>query len=51
LDGVYLVRVQEIVAYREMYGDFGSIDELAEVRGIGMATIDKNRERIVIINN
>jgi competence protein ComEA len=51
LDGVGLVKAQEIVAYREMYGDFRSIDELVEVRGIGMATIDKNRERIVIVSN
>ncbi len=47
LDGVGLVKAQEIVTYREMYGKFRSIDELAEVRGIGVATIEKNRQRIL----
>ena len=51
LEGVGMVRAQDIVAYREMYGKFRSIDELAEVQGIGSATIEKNRHRILIINN
>lgn len=51
LDGVGLVKAQEIVAYREMFGKFQSVDELAEVKGIGAATIEKNRNRIVIVNN
>lgn len=48
LDGVGLVKAQEIVAYREMFGNFESVDELVEVQGIGMATVEKNRHRIVI---
>jgi len=48
LTGVGLTRAQEIVRYRENFGDFGSVDELAEVRGIGAATVDKNRPRIVL---
>ncbi len=51
LDGIGLVKAQEIVAHREMFGKFRSIDELAEVRGIGVATVEKNRLRIVIVNN
>jgi competence protein ComEA len=51
LEGVGMVRAQDIVAYREMYGKFRSIDELAEVQGIGSATIEKNRHRILIISN
>jgi competence protein ComEA len=51
LEGVGMVRAQDIVAYRDMYGKFRSIDELAEVQGIGSATIEKNRHRIVIISN
>jgi len=51
LDGVGLVKAQEIVAYREMFGDFRSIEELLEVKGIGAATVERNRQRIVIVNN
>ena len=51
LEGVGIVRAQEIVAYREMFGKFRSIDELTEVQGIGPATVEKNRHRILIVDN
>lgn len=50
LDGVGLTKAQEIVAYREMFGDFHSVDELTEVKGIGAATVEKNRQRIIVVN-
>lgn len=50
LDGVGLTKAQEIVAYREMFGNFHSVDELAEVKGIGAATVEKNRQRIIVVN-
>jgi competence protein ComEA len=37
-----------IVAYRKEHGAFRSPDQLAEVKGIGLKTIEKNRDRIVI---
>lgn len=49
LDGIGLVKAQEIVAYREMFGSFQSVDELVEVQGIGAATVEKNRNRIEIV--
>ncbi len=49
LDGVGMVKAQEIVAYREMFGHFRSVDELLAVQGIGAATLEKNRHRIVVI--
>jgi len=51
LEGVGMVKAQEIVAHRELFGKFRSIDELAEVRGIGAATVEKNRLRIIIVKN
>ena len=48
LDGVGLIKAQEIVAYREMFGAFKTIDELMEVKGIGPGTLDRNRDRIVL---
>ena len=48
LDGVGLVKAQEIVAYREMFGAFQSVDELMEVKGIGPGTLERNRQRIAL---
>ena len=46
LSGVGASRAEAIVRYREMYGPFESIEELAEVSGVGSATLERNRERI-----
>ena len=51
LDGVGMVKAQEIVAYRDTFGSFRSIEELLEVKGIGASTVERNRHRIVIVNN
>ncbi|MDP6652073.1 MAG: helix-hairpin-helix domain-containing protein, partial [Gammaproteobacteria bacterium] len=51
LEGIDMVKAREIVSYREMFGRFRSVDELIEVQGIGEATVEKNRHRIVIVNN
>lgn len=45
-----LTKAQEIVAYREMFGSFHSVEELADVKGIGVATVEKNRQRIIVVN-
>ena len=46
LNGVGESKAQAIVDYREANGAFEHIDELVNVRGIGMATVDKNRDVI-----
>jgi competence protein ComEA len=51
MDGVGMVKAQEIVAYREMNGKFQSIDQLTEVKGIGIATVEKNRHRLLVLTN
>jgi competence protein ComEA len=48
LKGVGNARAQEIVRYREAYGPFASVDELADVKGIGKSTLDDNRARITL---
>lgn len=48
LDGVGEAKAQAIVAYREEHGPFESVDQLAEVKGIGLKTLEKNRDRISI---
>ncbi|MBS0211970.1 MAG: ComEA family DNA-binding protein [Proteobacteria bacterium] len=37
-----------IVAWRKSHGAFRSADELAQVKGIGLKTIEKNRSYIVL---
>lgn len=51
LDGVGMAKAREIVAHRQMYGKFQSIEQLTDVTGIGEATVEKNRDRIIIVNN
>ena len=46
LSGIGSVRAAAIVRYREQFGPFESAEELAEVSGIGMLTVERNRERI-----
>ena len=46
LDGIGQRKAEAIVHFRESYGAFVSVDGLAEVRGIGEATVEKNRHRI-----
>lgn len=48
LDGIGLAKAQEIVAFREQNGDFKTVEDLQLVRGIGPATIARNRDRIVV---
>ena len=37
-----------IVAYREANGSFLHADELVNVKGIGLKTIDRNRDMILL---
>ncbi len=48
LDGIGLSRANAIVAYRKAHGMFYSAEELSAVRGIGLATIEKNVSKIAV---
>lgn len=41
-------KAASIVDYREANGPFASIDDLANVKGIGAATIEKNRHNLMV---
>jgi len=43
IKGVGEKRAEAIITYREQHGPFESVDELAEVGGIGQAIVDANR--------
>lgn len=48
LNGVGEKKAATIVAHREAHGPFRSVEDLAEVQGIGNGTVEKNRANIVI---
>lgn len=46
IQGVGQAKAEAIVAYRNTHGRFASIEELAKVKGIGLKTVSKNRDRL-----
>ncbi|MFJ7796593.1 ComEA family DNA-binding protein [Pseudomonas sp. NPDC096950] len=48
LAGIGEAKAKAIVAYRETNGPFASVDELLEVKGIGKAILDRNREKLQV---
>ena len=46
LDGIGQSKAEAIVAWREEHGPFKSVDELTQVKGIGSATLERNRDAI-----
>ncbi|MFL0809504.1 MAG: ComEA family DNA-binding protein [Agarilytica sp.] len=48
LSGIGETKALAIIEYRETIGQFESIEQLTEVKGIGGRTIDKNRNVIVL---
>lgn len=48
LHGVGDAKAQAIIAYRNEHGPFKSPEQLAAVKGIGEALVEKNRDRIAV---
>jgi competence protein ComEA len=48
LDGIGQSKAEAIVAYRDENGPFNSVESLTSVRGIGVATVEKNLENILL---
>ena len=51
LKGVGLSKAEAIVNYRNEHGQFKHVDELVNVKGIGIRTVDINREYILLENS
>lgn len=48
LDGVGPSKADAIVAHRDKFGPFTDVDELRYVKGIGAATVERNREKMSV---
>jgi len=48
LKGVGPAKAEAIVAYREQYGPFRSVEDLTEVKGIGEKILEQNRDRLTV---
>lgn len=47
LNGIGQAKAQAIIAYRA-HGPFHSVDEILEVKGIGSALLERNREKLTL---
>lgn len=47
LTGIGKTKAEAIVAYRTEHGAFASVDELLEIKGIGKALLDRNRNKLI----
>lgn len=48
INGVGPDRAEAIVAYREKHGSFGSVEDLALVKGIGAKIVTKNKDTLSV---
>jgi len=48
LDGIGPTKAAAIVAYRDEHGPFKAVDDLSHVKGIGPATLERNRSAILL---
>ena len=48
IQGVGPSRAQAIVQYREKHGPFNAVDDLVLVQGIGLKTVEENREALTV---
>ncbi|RKZ48099.1 MAG: hypothetical protein DRQ48_07490 [Gammaproteobacteria bacterium] len=51
IKGVGETRADAIIAYREQNGDFKSVEDLAEVRGVGPSIVEKNMDNLSVSDN
>jgi len=48
LSGIGQSKAEAIVAYRKQHGPYKQVEDLTKVKGIGIATIEKNKTKITL---
>lgn len=48
LEGIGEKRAEAIIEYRSKHGPFMSIEDLVKVKGIGVKTLEKNRDNMAV---
>ncbi|PPK50221.1 ComEA family DNA-binding protein [Marinobacter persicus] len=48
LNGIGESKAEAIIVYREANGPFESVEQLAEVKGIGSRTVEKNADMMAV---
>ncbi|MDX1590030.1 MAG: ComEA family DNA-binding protein [Oleiphilaceae bacterium] len=48
LDGIGPAKARAIIEFRETQGRFVTVDHLEEVSGIGLTTVENNRDRLTV---
>ena len=48
LSGIGQSKAEAIVAYREQHGPYKQLQDLANVKGIGSSTIEKNKSKMIL---
>ncbi|PWI34295.1 DNA uptake protein [Vibrio albus] len=48
LVGIGIKKAESIVEYRSEHGEFKAAEDLQKVKGIGAATVEKNKDRILL---
>jgi len=48
LSGIGESKAEAIVAYRDQHGPYKQLEDLANVKGIGISTIEKNKSKMIL---
>ena len=48
LNGVGLKKAEAVIAWRQVNGEFTTVDQLMDVKGIGRSILEKNREKLTL---
>lgn len=48
LSGIGQSKAEAIVAYRDQHGPYKQLEDLANVKGIGISTIEKNKSKMIL---
>lgn len=48
LSGIGQSKAEAIIAYRDLHGPYKQVEDLTNVKGIGLSTIEKNKSKLVL---